>query len=298
MFICEDEQYEAKAISADIIQKISDGLQPNDICILCKQLPDNYSRFIIEELHKNGIRARIENEYQDLIKEPIIDLVLNFVSCAINRKQPQKWESVISAVMDLYCNYGGEAGHSFDIIQDRIYHKLGDIRLLIKSGSYDSNPQPVISSIRELLDDCHIKGAFPAYRQGTYLDDLINHFTDLFTQELVIALGDWELAINNFSGAFSIPIMTIHKSKGLEYTAVYFVGLEDSAFWNFKNQPEEDRCAFFVALSRAKKAVTFTFCNKRSTIRNPHQSHYNINEFFELLQKPGIATVQKFGEIT
>ena len=85
--------------------------------------------------------------------------------------------------------------------------------------------------------------------------------------------------------------MTIHKSKGLEYSAVYFIGLEDSAFWNFRSQPAEDRCAFFVALSRAKKSVTFTFCKNRRTIRNPTQSHNTINEFYELLQKPGVANV-------
>ena len=85
--------------------------------------------------------------------------------------------------------------------------------------------------------------------------------------------------------------MTIHKSKGLEYSAVYFVGLEDSAFWNFKKQPEEDRCTFFVALSRAKCSVTFTFSNVRSGLKYPKQKKDAINEFFELLQNSGIANV-------
>jgi superfamily I DNA/RNA helicase len=88
--------------------------------------------------------------------------------------------------------------------------------------------------------------------------------------------------------------MTIHKSKGLEFSVVYFLGLEDSAFWSFAKQPEEDRCAFFVALSRAKKAVAFTFCNQRTNFKYPQQSHETINEFFELLQKPGIAEVKTF----
>ena len=82
--------------------------------------------------------------------------------------------------------------------------------------------------------------------------------------------------------------MTIHKSKGLEYSAVYFVGLEDSAFWSFKNQPEEDRCTFFVALSRAKKELLFTFCKYRNSRR---QFRSDINEFYELLQTPGVATI-------
>ena len=80
----------------------------------------------------------------------------------------------------------------------------------------------------------------------------------------------------------------------LEYSNVYFVGFEDSAFWNFKKQPEEDRCAFFVALSRAKKAVPFTFCKHRSNLRYPVQSHSTINEFFDLLQQPGMATIYEF----
>ena len=106
--------------------------------------------------------------------------------------------------------------------------------------------------------------------------------------------GVWNLAIENFRGDHSVPIMTIHKSKGLEYNAVYFIGLEDSAFWNFRNQPDEDRCTFFVALSRAKASVTFTFCKKRSGMKCPMQRHNAINEFFDLLQRPGIAEVKRF----
>ena len=74
---------------------------------------------------------------------------------------------------------------------------------------------------------------------------------------------------------------------------MYFVGLEDSAFWNFRNQPDEDRCTFFVALSRAKEAVTFTFCKRRTVMKSPRQHHNAINEFFVLLQQPGIAEIKE-----
>lgn len=110
------------------------------------------------------------------------------------------------------------------------------------------------------------------------------------------ANGDWELAVEIFRGLHSVPIVTIHKSKGLEYSSIYFLGLEDSAFWSFRTQPEEDRCAFFVALSRAKKSITFTYCRRRSNLRYPLQSHFDINEFFELLQQPGIATIRNVVE--
>lgn len=104
-------------------------------------------------------------------------------------------------------------------------------------------------------------------------------------------VSNWDKAIENFVGENSVSIMTIHKSKGLEYEAIYFVGLEDNAFWNFKKQREEDRRAFFVAISRAKEFLTFSFCKHRSSTRISYQSHNNINEFFELLQQPGNARV-------
>ena len=47
----------------------------------------------------------------------------------------------------------------------------------------------------------------------------------------------------------------------------------------------------FVALSRAKEAVIFTFCKQRTGMKYPVQRHNIINEFFDLLQRPGVAEV-------
>ncbi len=82
LIIAGDEQLEAGAVSADILERISGGKKPNEICILCKQLPQNYASAIIAELAKHGVRARIETDYQDLIKEPIVDLLIKFMLCA------------------------------------------------------------------------------------------------------------------------------------------------------------------------------------------------------------------------
>jgi superfamily I DNA/RNA helicase len=37
----------------------------------------------------------------------------------------------------------------------------------------------------------------------------------------------WAQALDDFLGIDTVPIMTIHKSKGLEYHTVVFIGLED-----------------------------------------------------------------------
>ncbi|WP_294332924.1 3'-5' exonuclease [Chryseobacterium sp. sg2396] len=84
--------------------------------------------------------------------------------------------------------------------------------------------------------------------------------------------------------------MTIHKSKGLEYHTVIFIGLEDGAFWSFQQQPDEDKCTLFVALSRAKERVAFTFSKKRvGRFVLQDQSIKNISVILEELQKSGVV---------
>lgn len=286
LFISDNEELEANAIANDIEKKISKGIKPNDICILCKQKPQDYSPAIEKALKEKGIRSRIEIDYQDLIKEPIIQLILDIISCSINIKQAQKWETIKDCVINIFSINSDTT--TYEELQNQIFDLRNKLKNMIEQKCDISD---IINTINSFLDTNRIKAYFPAYSQGKYFDTILDSFIELFNIEFAEANQNWQNTIDNFCGLNSIPIMTIHKSKGLEYSAVYFVGLEDSAFWNFKNQPEEDRCTFFVALSRAKCSVTFTFSNVRSGLKYPKQKKDAINEFFELLQNSGIANV-------
>ena len=290
LFISDDEELEANAIANNIEEKICIGIKPNDICIICKQRVQDYSPTIIKALKEKNIRARVEIEYQDLIKEPIIDLILDIISCAINIRQAQKWEKIKETVINIF-SIDSNNNSTYEELQEEIFDLKNSIKIMIDQNR---NISEIVDTIKSFFDINRIKAYFPVYSQGSYFDTILDKFIELFNIEYEEANKNWQYAINNFCGLNSIPIMTIHKSKGLEYSAVYFVGLEDSAFWNFKNQPEEDRCAFFVALSRAKKSITFTFSNIRSSMKYPIQKRKDINEFFELLQRSGIATVKNF----
>ena len=295
LLITHSEQDEAKIICEDIMSRISEGVRINDICILCKQLPQNYAETIITELGEAGIRARIENEYQDLLKEPIIDLAIRFMILALDRKRPNEWEYI----KNIFEEFSG----ADNIQQDKIYYecqeklskKLNDVQALMGHDKDEIEIKSVINEIINLFDISMIKAYFPVYQQGDYFDELIEKFEIYLEDELQRASYNWILALESFGGKNSIPIMTIHKSKGLEYSAVYFVGLEDGAFWSFKSQSDEDRCAFFVAISRAKKYLMFTYCSYRANLKFPRQSHREINEYFELLQIPGVAEIQEMG---
>lgn len=296
LLIADNEKLEAQAVAKDISNEIANGVEPYDICILCKQRPADYSSAIISELEAHGISARIEVDYQDLIKEPIIDLLLRMILCALNKKRPHDWEYIENFLVSLNGFGTNQVYQEYDQIQEALTAEMEYLKTQLVKGIDRASLCSVLGSLIDFFDADRIKANFPEYRQGNRLGELISKFEALFWENLNKANGDWELAVEIFRGLHSVPIMTIHKSKGLEYLSIYFLGLEDSAFWSFRTQPEEDRCAFFVALSRAKKSITFTYCRRRSNLRYPMQSHYNINEFFELLQQPGMATIRNVVE--
>ena len=74
---------------------------------------------------------------------------------------------------------------------------------------------------------------------------------------------DWLSVIERFEGRGSIPLMTVHKFKGLEYDTVLFMGLDDRMWWSHVRGNEEGVATFFVALSRAKQRAIFIFCHAR-----------------------------------
>lgn len=65
----------------------------------------------------------------------------------------------------------------------------------------------------------------------------------------------------------SVVIATVHAVKGLEFKAVFVVGLEDENFPivrdNGQDDIEEERRLFYVAVTRAKKRLFLSLCQKR-----------------------------------
>jgi hypothetical protein len=129
------------------------------------------------------------------------------------------------------------------------------------------------------------------YRRGDFYEETLTNCAQRLTEARTTA-SNWLEAVDILEGKDSVPIMTIHKSKGLEYHSIVFVGLEDSALWGFRRAPQEETCAFFVAFSRAIARVVFTFSEMRPDRRSntiQGQSHTQIDSLYELLQQAGVT---------
>lgn len=65
-----------------------------------------------------------------------------------------------------------------------------------------------------------------------------------------------------------VKLMTIHAAKGLEFPVVFVGGLEETLFpnamsINTREELEEERRLFYVAITRAKDRLYLSFCNAR-----------------------------------
>ena len=289
LFEFENESLEAESIADDIKSKIQGGIRPSEICILAKQKIDDYSSKLIAILSSKGIKARIENEYQELLKDPTCNLLLDLISCSQGKRDPLIWENI----SNFYGNINGIDEFTDELLLAKSYKEIdnivSDITYLISNFiPNEESMLKLIDCIIEKIDEKRIISNFSTYNGKSDLDIIVKNFSKLLYKEYSQLQGEWIKVVSNFKGENSIPIMTIHKSKGLEYEAVYFLGLEDSAFWSFNKQPEEDKSAFFVALSRAKSYLIFTYCKLRN---NRSQNNRNINEIYSLLIQSSLVYV-------
>ena len=285
--VFEDYIKEADILSEEIARLVETGIKINEICILVKQSVDIYSKEIINKLSQLNIKARNEAVYQDLLKEDIIKILVSLFRLASNDRRPDDWDYIYDILGELY---GIDEGYKPKILNDfisKVELMINDLKANLNITD-EKQFSDLVDSKVEYISYEKFASKFQQYKSKDYFDDLVDKFKRLVWIEYN-ETKDWIKAIDNFEGKNSISIMTIHKSKGLEYDTIFFVGLEDSAFWNFKNQPDEDRCAFFVALSRAKRRIDFTFSSDRPVGFSNLQKHDCINEFYELFEDTEIV---------
>lgn len=285
----EDSSQEARHLASLVRSWIdADSLKPRDVCILTRNKPPEYTGDVQEQLHKVGIKARVEAELQDLLAEPITSVLLDFLRMAAVPRAPAAWTRALDVLLEIM---GGDSEESEREIETKLSQFLRKLRVLLENtDTKETEIENLLRVILSFLGEDSIKALYPQYAQGQLyrntLRQLLSHLSR-FRKTM-----KWDAALDELEGADSVPIMTIHKSKGLEYHTVVFVGFEDSAFWGYRKNPTEETCAFFVAFSRAKQRVVFTYCDHREkpagTPAEP-QERTTIGPLYKLLHEAGVA---------
>lgn len=101
----------------------------------------------------------------------------------------------------------------------------------------------------------------PDYESQDRLKEVVRD-TKARIEELLKLEHDLPKALERFADDKAVRILTIHKSKGLEFDSVIILGIENQTFWG---KPDEERCGFFVGVSRAKRRLVVTMSKHRET---------------------------------
>lgn len=252
-----------------------DKINPRDICILVKQQLSKYAGNLIDYFNEFGVAARDESKYQDLLTEEVVVFIVNTLYLICSDKAIESKNYVLNFLSNINSSYSEKEIFTEEI---KLHKFIKQLRSSLQED-FIRAINNIVNSIVSFAGKEKIKSLYPAYKNKKYFSDTIESFSTLLKKQAE-ETTDLKVILDLITGVGVIPVMTIHKSKGLEYHTVIFMGLEDGAFWSYDKQPDEDKCAFFVALSRAKERVAFTFSRNRD---GRVQSLKKIEELFKSL---------------
>ncbi|ATO49042.1 3'-5' exonuclease [Brevibacillus laterosporus] len=276
------EEHEAVVVSKKIKNLMEQNkIKCNDICILTRKLPAEYTNKIISTLKNLNIEARVEELYQTLLKEDLVLIYQSIFRLASDVKSPDEWTFLIGILRRLK-GYSTRTPDTLLIDLENHFNKyLESFRQKLSTISSKEDLLDLTYGILQYFDPDLLQGLYRQYNKG-YLELLTGQFIELVWKEFS-QCNNWFLSIERFKGIHSIPIMTIHKSKGLEYNTVFLIGLEDSAFFG---NSDEELCTFFVAISRAIERLYITTCINRGAEKN---STSKIKSFYDLWKSANVG---------
>lgn len=262
----------------------SDGLKPRDFCVLARQRTTAIIQPLQNVLAFQGVRLRDESALQDMLAEPFTSLTLSLLRLATRKRDPEAWEYLQGELSRLYDTGSLEFGTTATKEAERL---LNWTKAALSSSTISPTELPKL--LLQQIGVGVVCGYYRQYRVGTYLDELASRLGEAM---FPLRETPYPTAVNDFIGEDAVPAMTVHKSKGLEFHTVVFMGLEDSQLWNFANQSDEEIRGFFVAFSRAIHRVLFTFSDVRhGKFGLEVQGTNSIKDLYALLHSAGVQTI-------
>ena len=144
----------------------------------------------------------------------------------------------------------------------------------IEGQSRTANVEELLNSVRNFIEERHNE-----IFEEMQSDGSVGEGVELTSADLpVVTLGDYLENVSLLSAvdmeddedaSNKVTLMTVHSSKGLEFPYVYVAGMEENIFPSggflaSETEIEEERRLFYVAMTRAKKAVSFSFAQTRT----------------------------------
>lgn len=291
---------EGRLIATAIFEeKMQKALRNEHFAILYRT--NAQSRSFEEALRKLGIKYRIVGGQSFYQRKEIKDL-LAYLRFTVNQRDEEAFKRIINlpkrgigdttvakiavtasennvAIWDVVANinqYG--TGRTIAPIEG-FGTLIKSFKILVEEGkdAYEISSHIAKASgiLRELYEDKTVEG-LSRYENVQELLNGIKEFVDsdetedkslsAFLQSVSLLTNADEPDDNNDHDR--VTMMTIHSAKGLEFRNVFIVGLEEDLFpsqmmLESRQDLEEERRLFYVAITRAEKKLSFSYAESR-----------------------------------
>lgn len=310
----ESDNEEARMVAQSIFEeKVKSACRNKDFAILYRT--NAQSRPLEEALRKLNLKYRIVGGLSFYDRKEIKDL-MGYLRLAVNQNDEEAFKRVINypkrgigdttlAKIQVVANDNGVpiwdvVSNIKLVLQGKAVGEIESFVNLIKSFSIlatAKNAFEVVDHIakasgivRDLTADKSIEGIGRYENIQSLLSGVQQFVNDPEVEDKSLAVYLQDVALltdedRNKKDEDAITLMTIHSSKGLEFKNVFLVGLEEELFPSMmmtgsREDLEEERRLFYVAVTRAEHRLTFSYASSRfrfGTVRPMEPSRF-LNE--------------------
>ena len=165
--------------------------------------------------------------------------------------------------------------------KDKLENFMNQI-LSFKVFSQNNNAYETVSHIINKIQIVNFyknEGSLESFNRIENIEELVNGINDFIEGQEELFESDKSLSkyledvalyseTDKEASNEKVSLMTVHMAKGLEFPIVYVLGMEENLFpsimsINSREEVEEERRLFYVAMTRAEKSLTLSYCNQR-----------------------------------
>ncbi len=279
---CYDEKAEADFVARTCKEQIASGSNPAEIAVLYRA--NFQSRAVEDACLRAGVPYQVLGVKFFERKE--IKDVVSYLRVSLNRESLVDMKRALEmpkrgiGKVTLLKYFSGE----FETLPKSMQVKLNEFQNLLDSIAEHAKTKKLSETISYIIS---ASGLEKTLAGGTDDDkERLENIRELVSFATKYDDIDSELALERFyeestlvsdqdtekEGFRGVKLLTVHASKGLEFDTVFVVGLENDLFPHSrigatkksKEDAEEERRLFYVAVTRARKKLYLTYADIRT----------------------------------
>lgn len=281
-------------IAADVE---ASGRQPSEYALLARQRVGDFYTQLRDAFEQHGLRVRNDDaeigdskvRLQELLADQVVRLLISLVRLASSLTgEPAAWHYAKREIEHLMASEGESRLSS--AADDTLATYIAELREWLSAHS-DEFPSvtdtEVLAShlIEELTRLISVERMSDSRLVPDSTDEIRRKVTatEARIADALTRVASWAELADAFMENDAVSLMTIHRSKGLEYNTVFLLGLDDDQWWAHTRDPSESTMTFFVGVSRAAERLVLTH------VRNT--SFRKVRGLYSELEAAGVPTL-------